>query len=103
VEDFPICHPAISRQASGHLRRKREALTLANHRAEDIGFDRLVVEYLHLEAWAHEAGFTIRLHEEVEEPNRRWTEVRHEAPEPYTADSRKDATRVDDPLEGSPE
>jgi ApeA N-terminal domain 1 len=29
-------------------------------RAEDIGFERLVVEYLHLEAWAHESGFDVQ-------------------------------------------
>lgn len=52
---------------------------------EDVGFERLVVEYLHLEAWAHESGYNISFHEEGEEPKRRWTEVRHEAPEPFTA------------------
>jgi ApeA N-terminal domain 1 len=55
-------------------------------RAEDVGFERLVVEYLHLDAWAHETGFEINVNEEVEEPKRRWTEVRHELPEPFTAD-----------------
>jgi hypothetical protein len=53
--------------------------------AEDVKFKKLVVEYLHLEAWAHESGYNISFHEEGEEPKRRWTEVRHEAPESFTA------------------
>lgn len=44
-------------------------------RVEDVEFERLVVEYLHLEAWAHESGFSISSNEEAEEPKRRWTEA----------------------------
>lgn len=54
-------------------------------RAEDVGFERLIVDYLHLEAWAGVSGFDIRLNEESEEPKRRWIEVRHDLPEPFTA------------------
>jgi hypothetical protein len=54
-------------------------------RAEDIGFERLVVEYLHLGAWAHASGFDIRFNEELEGPKRRWREVKHDLPEPFTA------------------
>jgi ApeA N-terminal domain 1 len=53
-------------------------------RVEDVGFERLVVEYLHLDAWAHETGFKVSFNKEVEEPKRRWTEVSHEIPEPFT-------------------
>jgi len=53
--------------------------------AEDLGFERLVVEYLHLEAWAHESGFDISFNEEIEEPKRRWREIRHDLPESFTA------------------
>lgn len=46
-------------------------------RSEDLGFERLSVEYLHL-AWARESGFDIRFNQELEEPKRRWREVRHD-------------------------
>lgn len=49
---------------------------------EDLGFERLSVEYLHLEAWADETGFDIQFIEETEGPKRRWKEVRYEIPEP---------------------
>lgn len=52
---------------------------------EDIGFERLIVEYLHLDAWADISGFEIEFHEETEEPKKRWTEIKHQLPEPYTA------------------
>jgi hypothetical protein len=54
-------------------------------RSEDVGFERLVVEYLHLDAWADTSGFDISFHEETEEPKRRWMEIKHELPEPFTA------------------
>lgn len=54
-------------------------------RPEDVGFERLVVEYLHLEAWAGTSGFDINFAEETEEPKRRWIEMKHELPEPSTA------------------
>lgn len=47
-------------------------------RPEDAGFERLVVEYLHLDAWADASGFDISFHEETGEPNKRWIEMRHE-------------------------
>jgi hypothetical protein len=54
-------------------------------KTEDLGFERLNIEYIHLEAWAHESGFEVAFLEEGEEPKRRWTEVKHEAPESFTA------------------
>ena len=54
-------------------------------RPEDVGFERLVVEYLHLEAWAHQSGIQPKLFEETEEPKRRWMEMRHYRPDPFTA------------------
>lgn len=39
-------------------------------RAEDVGFERLIVEYRHLEAWADVSGFDIEFIEESEEPKR---------------------------------
>jgi hypothetical protein len=55
-------------------------------RAEDVGFERLMVEYLHLDAWANVSGFAGKFCEEGEEPKRRRMEVRHKRPEPFTAD-----------------
>ncbi len=54
-------------------------------RAEDVGFERLVVNYLHLEAWADASGFEVKFIEETEEPRKRWIEVRHDLPDPFTA------------------
>ena len=54
-------------------------------RPEDVGFERLVVEYLHLEAWAHQSGIQPSYFEETEEPKRRWMEMRHDLPDPFTA------------------
>src|SRR5215210_2546945 len=54
-------------------------------RPEDVGFERLVVEYLHLGAWADATGFDIKFVEETEEPKRRWIEMKHELPEAATA------------------
>ena len=54
-------------------------------RAEDVGFERLVVEYLHLEAWADASGFDISFNEEKEAPKRKWIEIKHEIPKPSTA------------------
>jgi ApeA N-terminal domain 1 len=54
-------------------------------RPEDVGFERLVVEYLHLEAWAHQSGIQPKLVEETEGPKRRWMEMRHDCPDPFTA------------------
>ncbi len=54
-------------------------------RPEDVGFETLIVEYLHLDAWADASGFDIKFVEETEEPNNRWIEMRHELPEAATA------------------
>jgi hypothetical protein len=54
-------------------------------RPEDVGFERLVVEYLNLEAWADSSGFALKFVEETEEPKRRWIEMKHELPEAATA------------------
>lgn len=54
-------------------------------RPGDVGFERLVVEYLHLEAWADASGFDISFNEETEEPKRRWIEMRHDLPESFAA------------------
>ena len=54
-------------------------------RPEDVGFERLVVEYLNLEAWADATGFALKFVEETEEPKRRWIEMKHELPEAATA------------------
>ncbi len=54
-------------------------------RAEDVGFERLIVQYLHLEAWAHASGFDVKFIEETEEPRKRWMEVRHDLPDPFSA------------------
>jgi hypothetical protein len=54
-------------------------------RSEDVGFERLVVEYLHLGAWADASGFDIKFFEERKEPKRRWIKMKHELPEAATA------------------
>ncbi len=54
-------------------------------RAEDVGFERLVVEYLHLEAWAHQSGIKPEFFEEKEEPKGRWMQMRLERPDSFTA------------------
>ena len=54
-------------------------------RPEDVGFERLVVEYRHLGAWADTSGFDIQFVEEKKEPKNRWIEVKHELPEAATA------------------
>ena len=45
----------------------------------------MIVEYLHLDAWADDSGFNIKFVEETEEPNKRWIEMKHELPEAATA------------------
>jgi hypothetical protein len=50
---------------------------------EEVGFERLVVEYLHLDAWAGVSGFEIAF---VDDPDTRPISVRHELPEPIAAD-----------------
>lgn len=50
-------------------------------RPEDVGFESLVVEYLHLGAWADSSGFDIKFVEEEREPKKRRIEVKHELPE----------------------
>ena len=52
-------------------------------RDEEVGFERLIVEYLHLDAWAGVSGFEIAF---VDDPDTRPISVRHELPEPIAAD-----------------
>jgi len=54
-------------------------------RAGDVGFERLVVEYRHLDAWAHQSGFEVKFTEETEGPKRRWIDVKYQSPESFTA------------------
>jgi hypothetical protein len=54
-------------------------------RPEDVGFESLVVEYLHLGAWVDSSGFDIKFVEEEREPKKRRIEVKHELPEAATA------------------
>jgi hypothetical protein len=51
-------------------------------REEDVGFDRLIVDYLHLNAWAGNSGFEIEM---IDDPETYPVTVRHEIPEPMTA------------------
>ena len=54
-------------------------------RPEDVGFERLVVEHLHLGAWADATGFAFKVVEEEREPKKRRIEVRHGLPDAATA------------------
>ena len=51
-------------------------------RPEDVGFERLIIEYLHLDAWADTTGFEIEL---IDDPDTHPVTVRHRIPEPVTA------------------
>jgi len=53
--------------------------------ADDIGFERLVVEYLYTEAWSCATGFLFTFSKEVEESHMQWMEVKHELLEPITS------------------
>src|SRR5215208_1873127 len=48
----------------------------------EVGFERLIVKYLHLDAWAGVSGFEIAF---VDDPDTRPISVRHELPEPIAA------------------
>ncbi len=50
-------------------------------RPEDVGFERLIVEYLHLDAWADTTGFEIEM---IDDPDAHPITVRHRIPEPMT-------------------
>jgi hypothetical protein len=50
---------------------------------EEVGFERLIVEYLHLDAWAGVSGFEIAF---IDDPDTQPITVRHELPEPIAAD-----------------
>src|SRR5215208_1634119 len=52
---------------------------------EDIGFERLVVEYLYAEAWACATGFKFKFYKDVEESHIQQMEVKHELLEPITS------------------
>lgn len=52
-------------------------------REEEVGFERLTVEYLHLDAWAGISGFEIAF---IDDPDTHPITVRHELPEPIAAD-----------------
>jgi hypothetical protein len=52
-------------------------------RQEEVGFERLIVEYLHLDAWAGVSGFEIAF---VDDPDTHPIIVQHELPEPIAAD-----------------
>ncbi len=52
-------------------------------RAEDVGFERLIVEYLNLDAWAGVSGFEIAF---IDDPDTHPITVRHELPDPIAAD-----------------
>lgn len=49
---------------------------------EDVGFERLIVEYLHLDAWADTTGFEVEM---IDDPDAYPITVRHRIPEPMTA------------------
>src|SRR5215207_3162497 len=51
-------------------------------RPEDVGFERLIVEYLHLDAWADTTGFEIEM---IDDPDTHPITVSHRIPEPVTA------------------
>lgn len=51
-------------------------------REEDVGFERLIVEYLHLDAWAGVSGFEIAF---IDDPDTHPITVRHELPDPLAA------------------
>ncbi len=48
---------------------------------DDAGFERLIVEYLHLDAWADVSGFEIKFPDDKTHP----LMVKHKSPEPLTA------------------
>ena len=52
-------------------------------RKEEVGFERLIVEYLHLDTWAGVSGFEIAY---IDDPDTHPITVRHELPEPIAAD-----------------
>lgn len=52
-------------------------------REEEVEFERLIVEYLHLDAWAGVSGFEIAF---IDDPDTHPITVRHELPEPIAAD-----------------
>lgn len=52
-------------------------------REEEVGFERLIVEYQHLDAWAGVSGFEIAF---IDDPDTHPITVRHELPEPIAAD-----------------
>jgi Apea-like HEPN/ApeA N-terminal domain 1 len=51
-------------------------------REEEVGFERLIVQYLHLDAWAGVFGFEIAF---IDDPDTHPITMRHELPEPIAA------------------
>jgi hypothetical protein len=81
--------PSIPGIPSGTLRFGSSTVTagmviVGEHfeREEDIGFERLMVEYLHLDAWAGVSGFEIAF---IDDPDTHPITVRHELPDPIAA------------------